>query len=506
MGLLSRLFGSDRQAGPGPGDDYWYREIGAGANHAGVLITPDIALKSSAVYCCVKVLSETVSTLPLRMYRELGERGRGLAPEHPLDELIRFQPNAWQTGVEFWEMMMLHAALRGAAYAEIVPGARGAVDQLIPLHTDRVEPEQLSDGSLRFQVYNPKTGQQRVLLQDEVFRIPGLSSDGLRGLRAVDLAAEAIGIGMAADAYAARVFSNNLNIGGYLMHPGKLGEAAQKNLIQAFTERLAGIVNAHRPVVLQEGMEFKAGSMVAKDAQLLEARKWQIGEVARYWRIPLHMLNIDDQTNRSTVEAQAIDFVKYTLRPWVKRIEQAIRRDLIIAKSTFSAKYNLEGLLRGDSAARAAYFAAALGNSGRAAWMTPNQVRAIEGMNPMDDPRADVLGGVLPGETPQQIGAQSSARERVQRLVRKESAAIRKASLRFAGDHDAFRGWCTAFYGGHRSEVQAVLGIPRGAAKAYCDYARDEALATDDIPALLDRWQDTRAGEVAQAISEDQPA
>jgi len=487
---------------PGPGADWWYQDVGnGGRNQAGVVVSPDVALKASAVYACVKVLAETISTLPLQMYRELGDAGRTPASDHPLDEVIRYQPNAWQTAVEFWEMMILHAALRGAAYAEIVPGARGAVDQLKPLHTDRVQVEQMADGSLRYQVTNPKTGQRRTLLQEEVLRIPGMSSDGIRGLRVVDLASEAIGLGMAADAYAARVFSNKLNIGGYLVHPGKLGPEAQKNLIQALVERFAGIGNFHRPMVLQEGMQFHKATMDAKEAQLLEARKWQIGEVARYWRVPLHMLGVDDQTNRSTVEAQAIDFVKYTLRPWIKKIEQAIRRDLIVARTTYSAKYNLEGLLRGDSAARSTYFAAALGASGRAAWMNPNEVRAIEGLNPSDDPRANLLGGMMPA-----TGGASAAGHSPGRLVYKEIAAVRKATMRHADDAEAFRSWVGAFYGGLVSDVMKALDVDNTAARAYCAHAKGEVLAADDVEGLLDRWQASRVQEIERTLDTEKRA
>ena len=401
MGWLSDVWQrlGFRAAMPGPGADFWYESAGQ-VSQAGMRITPDLALKASALYAVVKVLAETMATMPLRMFRDLGDRGREPAPEHPLDEVIRFQPNSWQTAIEFWEMMVFHAVLRGTGYAQIVPGRRGAVDQLWPLHPDRVRVERLSDMSLRFKVTNPHTGAQQTLLQEEVFRIPGLSSDGVTGLRVIDLAADAIGLGLAADTYAGRVFSNRLNIGGFLIHPHKLSPEAQKRLINSLMERAAGAENAHRPVVLQEGFKFERGTETAKDSQLLEARKYQVAEIARFFRVPLHMLDIDDQTNRSTVEAQAIDFVKYTIRPWARRIEQAIRRDLIIAKRTFEAKYNMNALLRGDSAARAAYFAAALGVSGRAAWMTPNEVRAQEGMNPSAEPGADQLGGLVTAGAP----------------------------------------------------------------------------------------------------------
>lgn len=514
-----------RRAGdPGPGDDFWYADHPAGPNHAGIIVTPDIALKASAVYACVKVLAETIASLPFAMFREGADGSRAPAPDHPLDEIIRFQPNATQTAVEFWEMMVLHGALRGTSYAEIVPGARGAVDALVPLHTDRVTPERLADGSLRFKVTDPRTGAPRTLLQEEVFRVPGLSSDGIKGLRAVDLAAEAIGLGMAADAYAARVFSNNLNIGGYLIHPKALTIEAGKELIQRLMERFAGARNAHRPIVLQEGMQFKPATMTGREAQLIEARKWQILEICRYWRIPPYMLGVSEGQPKSNVEQQALDLVKYTLRPWVRRIEQAVRRDLITAKRMYVAKFNMDALLRGDSAARAAYFSKALGSGGSPAWMTVNEVRVREGLNKSDDPSADTLAvGTNPSneapsaralrltdgmprarrvwdETLREL-ADDTLEGRAARLVRKHVAAVRKAAMRHAGDPEAFEEWASAFFGGEVSSAMQALGLPRDVARAYCAGQRDAILSTRDLEALLQRWEDDGADEIADRLA-----
>jgi HK97 family phage portal protein len=500
--VWNKMFRAETGAPPGPGDDYWYMPYGGTRNHAGVAVTPDIAIKSSALFAVVKVLAETMASLPLQMYRELGEgAGREPAPNHPLDELIRFQPNDRHTAIEFWEMMMFHAAINGCGYAEKVPGPRGAVDQLIPHPHHLVRVEVARDKTLRFKVSDPQNGTQRTLLQEEMFRIPGLSSDGVTGMRIVDVAAEAIGLGLAADGYAARIFSNNLNVGGYIKHPSRLTPEAQKNFIQAFVERTAGLNNAHRPIVLQEGMEFIRASDKAKDSQLLEARKWQIGEIARFFRVPLHMLNVDDQTNRSTVEAQALDFVKYTVRPWARRIEMAIRRDLIVATNIYSAKFNMDALLRGDSAARADYFAKGLGSGGHAPWLTVNEVRAIEGMNPVeggDEIQAPVNNQIAAPDEPTAMLPPGGAEQ----LVRKEVAAIRKAAMRHAGDDDGLTDWVVAFYGGHVSCVMDKLGIEKEFAREYCRFACNEvtgAIFKNELSVLLDHWEDNRVEEIRKA-------
>ncbi len=485
---------------PAPIDDYWYEPRGT-TSGAGIKVTPDIALKASAVYACVKILAETIATLPLDMYERV-EGGKILRPQHPLQDIISAQPNHWQTAVEFWEMMILHGALRGGSFAEIKPGARGAVDELHPLHPDRVITERMRDGSLRFKVSEQHKPVQRILLQEEIFRIPGMTSDGIKGLSAVDLASEAIGLGIAADQYAARIFKNNLNLGTILVHPGKLTPEGQSNLINKLMMRFAGAGNAHRPIVLQENMKVEKFGQNATEAQLLEARKWQIGEIARYWRIPLHLLGIDDQTNRSTVEEQSLNFVRYTIRPWIKRIEQAITRDLIIAPNRFVAKFNMDGLLRGDAKARALYFSKALGSGGSPAWMTPNEVRRIEGLNPI--PGGDILPAPTnPGgdaSEPRSINGPAVAlidsRPPEERLVSKETTAIRKSMMRCVNNADAFREWVSAFYGGHVSSVMKLLDIPKDPARAYCAHQRDSLLEADDIEALLERWEDKLADEI----------
>lgn len=529
MGWIKDLFsgGVSPKRWSGDGDDIpaddspsWGWTFLGTKTASGIRVTPDIALKASAVYACVKVLAETMASLPLQVYRKLPDGGLEPAPNHPVAELIRYQPNHIQTAVEFWETLILHAAMRGVGYAQIVPGARGAVDQLISLHTDRVVTEYMRDGTLRFRVTNPHTGVQRVLLQEEVFRVPGLSSDGVNGLRAVDLAADAIGIGMAADQYAARVFSNNLNMGGFLTSTKKMSVDATKRLIARLMEKYASPENAHRPAVLQDGLKFEPASMKASEAQLLEARKWQISEIARFWRIPLHMLGVDDQTNRSTVEEQSINFVKYTIRPWARRIEQAIRRDLITATGLFEAKFNLDALERGNLAARKDYWSAALGNGGAQPWMAVNEVRIAEGLNPINeswawqvqrsimtqpalaapagDAAADDTAAI---EAPKTVAIEDNTPDAIARRVAgKENAAFRKATTRFAADPDGMREWTKAFYGGHVSYVMENLNIAKDDAKAYCAVQRDEALAANDIVALIERREERLAGQIAAVL------
>lgn len=498
-------------------DDFWYSSLGV-KSKAGIRVTADLALRASAVYACVKVLAETMASLPMSVYRVLPNGDREEYNSHPIAELIRYQPNGIQTAVEFWETTVLHSALRGVGYAEIVSGPRGAVDQLKSLHADRVVTELLRDGTLRFRITDPATGANRVLLQEEMFRIPGLSSDGVTGLRAVDIAADAIGLGMAADNYASRIFSNNLNMGGFLSSQKKMSPEAQRRLITRLVEMFAGGGNVGRPMILQDGMKYEKASMLASEAQLLEARKWQLLDVARFWRIPPHMLGIDDTTNRATAEEQGRNFVRYTISPWANRIAQAIRRDLIVAKGLYEVRYDFDSLEKGNLEARAKYLAAALGAGGTPPWLTQNEARQWEGWNSRKEPWADVLsqgtnpGGAASGANQQQTQPaalvtspppaieDNSPGARATRLSRKENKAFGKALLRHAGDPDSMRDWIKAFYGGHVSCVMEILDLRKSEAKVYCDFQKKEALEANDWPNLLERREAELAGTIAAVL------
>lgn len=495
-------------------DDFWYSSLGV-KSKAGVRVTADLALRASAVYSCIKVLAETMASLPMSVLQILPDGERVEFNNHPIADLIRYQPNGIQTAIEFWETTILHSALRGVGYAEIVPGPRGAVDQLISLHAGRVHTEILRDGTLRFKFTDPFTGATRTLLQEEMFRIPGLSSDGITGLPAVDIAADAIGLGMAADNYASRIFSNNLNMGGFLSSQKKMSPEAQKRLITKLMELFAGGNNVGRPMILQDGIKFEKASMRADEAQLLEARKWQLLEVARFWRIPPHMLGIDDTTNRATAEEQGRNFVRYTIRPWGRRIVQAIRRDLIVAKGVYEVAFDYDDLEMGNLQARAEYLSKALGAGGSPPWLTQNEARQFEGWNKRKEIWADTLpqgtnpGGAaagskqpaaLAGPSPAPAIENNSPEARAGRLARKENKAFSKALQRYAGDPDGMRDWLKAFYGGHVSCVMETLGLLKSEAKLYCDFQKKEALESNDWHLLLERREENLAATIAAVL------
>lgn len=549
MGFLTRLAARFRAAEGqkrySNGDDFWYEPFNR-ATGAGIRVTPEIAIKATAVFACVSLLAETMAALPLHVYRRLATGGREPAPDHPLEELLSVQSNDTDTAFDFWGTMIWHLFLRGTAYARIVAGARGPIDQLIPLHPSLVRPERYGNPKVpkwRFRVRDPLTGTEEVLLADEIFRVPGIIAGGVLGMGLCDHADEAIALGIAADQYAARVFSQNLNMGFIVTHPGKLSEEAKTNFINTFIKRASGVANLHRPILLQENMKVEKMSMTAKDAQMEEARKWQTLEIARRLRIPPHMLGIADGATHSNVEEQGQNLVRYTLLPLGTRIEQAIRRDLITAPTTYTAKFNFEGLLRGNAQARADYFSKALGAGGSPGWMTVNEIREIEGYNalpgeefnrppigtnPSNEPR-DVTPRPpppkrLPPPTPPDddeeeeetrhaappcpvasaehtvavadVPATPSVDDAAQALVRKEIAALRRAAMRYAHDAGAWRTYAKSFYGGHVSDVMARLGVAKDAAATYCR-ARSAQCHAAAAAEFLDHLARAGAGEAA---------
>ncbi len=376
-GLFATLLGADAgtPAMP-PDDDRWYGGGAGVQSFTGRRVTPDLAMRVSTVYACVNLLARTVASLPLLMYRT-GQGGTFEAPEHPLYDVLEHQPNRWQTAFDFRAMMMTHLCMRGNAYAEIVPGPRGAVDQLEPLHPDRVIPQRLPDGSIRYQL-----SDGRRLLQDEMLHIRSSNApDGLVGVGSIAYARETIGLAMATEEHGARMFSNGARPSGVVQLKKTLGEAAFQRFKQEWRSAYHGLSKSGGTPILEEGAEFKPISMTADELQFLGTRRFQIEEIARWFDVPLVMLHhMTDQTSWGTgVEAIMLAFVRNNLRPWLRAWEQAIRRDLILVPNVYSARFDTEALQRGDSKALADYISRLVLNG----VLTRNEGRLMLGYNPL---------------------------------------------------------------------------------------------------------------------------
>ena len=479
MGLIAKLL--KPSASHSPIDDFWYSSVGS-LTTAGIRVTADTAFNVSAVYAAVRIISETVAQVPLIIYRRMANGGKERAENHPLFDLLHNQPNPWQTSFEWREMMTGHIALRGNAYNEIIPGPRGAVDQLIPLNPDRIKIEQLETGRLVYE-YRPVNGPMRRLNQDDVFHIRGLSSDGIMGISPISLMRESIGLALATEKYGAGLFTSDGAIRGILIHPGQLTPEGRKNLKSTFSKGAAG-----GTALLEEGLKWEKIAMTAEDAQFLMTRKFQINEFARWFNIPPHMLRDLDKATFSNIEQQSIDFVLYSMMPWFRRWEQAITRDLILAPQTFFAEFLIEGLLRGDTKSRYEAYASAITNG----WMTRNEARIKENLNPLPGLDVPLAQANMSPVTSAQLEDRSSniLVGAATRIAVKEGKGIQKAVERNIRDVESLKEWAQGFFSNHVSFVSKGFSIDQATAGDYVRQRLNHFLSAIEVGSVpvADEW------------------
>ena len=383
MGILSRLESKSTDWSVLSNYLAW---LNGGASASGVIVSPQTAMQSAAVYACVQVLSQSVGMLPLNLLQEDAAGNRKIAKDHPLFELLQHQPNDWQTTVEFFEMLVLSLCLRGNAYAYINRARSGRIVELLPIHPDMVRTEMGSDYSLSYQITMPD-GAFRTFQAGEIFHVRGLTLNGWIGISPIAYARESIGLALATEKFGSQLFRNGAKMGGVLSHPGKVGEEAYKRLKSSFDEATSG-ENAHKTALLEEGMKFEKISMTADDSQFLETRKYQRSEIAGIFRVPSHMINDMNGATFSNIENLGLQFINYTLMPWLNRIEKAVRRDLFSPedkKANLHVRFNVASLLRGDAAARGAYYHGGILDG----WLVRNEARKMESdigiiLNPID--------------------------------------------------------------------------------------------------------------------------
>lgn len=374
--LLTSLFSGETSAqSPGNLDDFWYTPIGFKTG-TGIRINEVAAMQTSAIYACIKVLSETIASLPLNIMERNANGTVSVARNHPLTEVLKLNPNPNQTSFEFFEMNVAFAALWGNTYNEIVPGRLGSVTELIPLHPSRVEPIQNADGTIKFKVIRGN-GEAIFLNQEEIFRVPGLTMNGLNGIAPILFGSEAIALALAAEAFGTNFFRNDATPGMILKHPQVLSDPARQNLLSSFNRKHMGVSNSHKIQVLEEGMDIIKLTAANTDSQFLESRKFQVVEISRFYRIPLHLINDLDGATFSNIGEQSLEFAKFTILPWLCRIEKRIDKSLIVNNERFFAKFNMNALLRADIETRFKAYKIGI----ESGWMSRNEVREKEDMN-----------------------------------------------------------------------------------------------------------------------------
>lgn len=370
--FLSRLF----QSRASPKNSFWGSTCSFlfGTSTSGKTVNERTALQTTAVYACVRILAETIASLPLHTYRYT-TNGKEKATDHSIYYLLHSEPNSEMTSFVLRETLMGHLLLWGNAYAQIIRDGRGRVVALYPLLPNKMMVNRNEQGQIYYQY--DKDGQYYYLRNYEVLHIPGLGFDGLVGYSPIAMAKNAIGMAIATEEYGAKFFANGANPGGVLEHPGVVKDPARVR--DSWNAVYQGSTNAHRVAVLEEGMKFQSIGIPPEQAQFLETRKFQINEIARIFRIPPHMIGDLEKSSFSNIEQQSLEFVMYTLDPWVVRWEQAIQKALFSEseKRQYFVKFNVDGLLRGDYQGRMNGYAVARQNG----WLSSNDIRELENLN-----------------------------------------------------------------------------------------------------------------------------
>ena len=381
MGILSGLFRSrDKPENRTSGSAFSFF---FGGRPSGKCVNERSAMQMTAVYSCVRILAEAVAGLPLHLYRYKADGSKEKALSHPLYLLLHDEPNPEMSSFVFRETLMTHLLLWGNAYAQIIRNGKGEIIALYPLMPDRMAVDRDVNGQLYYEYTTSADDAPTVkgsivrLKPSDVLHIPGLGFDGLVGYSPIAMAKNAIGLAIATEEYGSKFFANGAQPSGVLEHPGTIKDP--QRIRDSWMSQFGGSANSNKIAVLEEGLKYTPISISPEQAQFLETRKFQINEIARIFRVPPHMVGDLEKSSFSNIEQQSLEFVKYTLEPWLVRWEQSIQRTLFSAeeKKTYFVRFNVEGLLRGDYASRMNGYAVGRQNG----WMSANDIRELENLD-----------------------------------------------------------------------------------------------------------------------------
>lgn len=371
MGIFSKLFGKKSNSLE---NEALISLFGGGHNsRTGIAVTTTTAMRLAACYACVRNIAEDLAKNPIHLYERV-PNGKRRASTHPLYVLLNSSPNSWQTSYEFVEMLTAHTLLRGNGFARVSRGLGGKVLELIPLLPSSVTIEQREDLSIGYTYTNPN-GRQITFEQDDILHLRGLTLDGVVGITPIQYAKETFALASAAEQHGSAMFGGRVTGPGVFETPGKLSDAAYDRLKKSFKEE-GGIDNASSPIILEQGLSWKSLGIKLSDLQFIETRKFQVEEIARLYRMPLHKIGHLERATNNNIEHQSREYVTDTLLPWARRWEQALLRDCLPEKDreTFFPAFNFNNLLRGDTQSRAALYQS-LFNTGS---MSPNDIRRLE--------------------------------------------------------------------------------------------------------------------------------
>lgn len=363
----------------------WERLWGEAARaKSGVSVNVDSALRVSTVLACAKVIANGVAQIPLKVYRE-GRDGQKLpAKDHPAYRLLWRRPNDWMTSFDLRHLMTMRAVLLGDAYCYVGRGGRhDRLVEILPL-TGSVRVEQGEDWAVVYHVTG-RDGVERSFAAETILHLRGPSWNGFSGLHAIQLAREAIGLAIATEESHARLHANGAKPGGLISFTNQLTPEAKAALKAAASAEIAGLSNAYRTMVLDNGATWTPFAMTGVDAEHLNTRRFQIEEICRDLGVFPQMIGHSDKTSTfASAEAFFQAHVTHTLEPWIERWQQTLARDLFPDEDDITAEFSVQGLLRGDHKTRSEFYRAALGTTQQPGWMSKNEIRALENLNPVE--------------------------------------------------------------------------------------------------------------------------
>ncbi len=380
--MLLSIFNQPRRASIGedrsPWGNFWFESVGARTS-SGLRVDADQAMRLTAVYACVRVLAESFAVLPFRLYRSKDGGGRTMVKDHWLYRLFARAPNRFQTPFEWREMLQGHLVLRGNAFCRIGTDATGGIEELMPMHPDRVKIEMLDNGSYRYR-YTGSSGDAQILRRDQVWHLRGISGDGVIGLNPIEVCREAIAGGLSAQEYANRYFANDAKpSGGWIEMPGTFATKEAGQQFRSDWQTQYGGINRGKTSVLTGGMKYHEIGINNRDSQFLESRSFSVTDMARMFRIPPHLIGDLSRSTNNNIEQQSLEFVTHTMTPWAERWESSIET-MLLGDEELEVDFDFGILLRGDLNGRSTYYH----NGILDGWLTRNEARLREGMNPLD--------------------------------------------------------------------------------------------------------------------------
>lgn len=392
MSLIRAMFGEVSSVSDP--NSWMIRAIGGGKTDAGTYVSEYTALNLPVVYRAVSLIADALAYMPLSIYRKTGKK-KEIADDRDDNWVIGSAPNENMTSFVWRQTSQSHALLWGNGYNWLQRKGNGQVNEIIPLLPDRTRPMKEPGKDL---YYTTRIDGETVNINSaDMLHVPSLGFDGMVGYSPIYLCRQAVGMGIALEKFGAKFFGNDAKSGGFIHYPGRLGEKAQTNLRES-VERQAGIENAHRVKVLEEGAKFVQTTIPPEDAQFLGTREFQIAEVARMYGIPLHMLQSHEKVTSwgSGIEEMTLGYIIFTLSPWIARWEQELNRKLFMPSEQrkFFTKFNVNALLRGDANSRADFYEKGI----RSKWLLPDEAREKEDLNPLGGEQAPV--DVIPGTPP----------------------------------------------------------------------------------------------------------